>query len=90
VSIHRHFTACLPGSAGEAMTADLRPTLDPALLAGFAARGIGEARAAELLDQAESELTTEEFRLAIETVAQTRLLSWPECVRFARLYRPLQ
>ena len=72
------------------MTADLRPALDPALLAGFAARGIGEASAAELLEQARSELTDEELRLAIETVAQTRLLTWPECVQFAQLYRPLK
>jgi hypothetical protein len=71
------------------MTADLRPTLDPAVLAGFAARGIGEAQAAELLEQARSTLTAAELRLAIETVSQSRLLTWPECVQFAQLHRPL-
>lgn len=71
------------------MTADLRPKLDPAVLAGFAARGIGEAQAAELLSQAQTELTAKEFQFAVETVGQTRLLSWPDCVRFAKLHRPL-
>lgn len=71
------------------MTADLRPTIDSAVLAGFAARGIGEAQAAELLSRARAELSTEELRLATETLAQTRLLSWPDCVRFAQLRRPL-
>ena len=70
-------------------TADLKPTLDPAVLAGFAARGIGRAEAAELLQQAQATLTADELRLAIETVSWTRPLSWPECVRFAQLYRPL-
>jgi hypothetical protein len=71
------------------MTADLRSTLDPAVLAGFAARGIGEAQAAELLSQAQLELPAEEFASAVETLAQTRLLSWPDCIRFAQLHRPL-
>jgi len=72
------------------MTADLRPTLDPVVLAGFAARGIGKAQAAELLQQARSTLTAAELRLAIETVSKTRLLSWPECLQFAELHRPLK
>lgn len=71
------------------MTADLKPTLDPAVLAGFEARGIGKTQAAELLQQARSTLTPAELRLAIETVGKTRLLSWPECLRFAQLHRPL-
>ena len=71
------------------MTVDVRPTLDPAVLAGFAARGIGEARATELLDDARAELNDDELQFAVETVSQTRLLSWPECVRFAQLHRPL-
>jgi hypothetical protein len=71
------------------MTADLRPKLDPAVLAGFAARGIGKAQAAELLSRAQKELTAEEFRSAVQTLTQTRLLSWPDCIRFAQLHRPL-
>lgn len=71
------------------MTADLRTTLDPAVLAGFADRGIGEAQAAELLSKAQAELSAEELRLAVETLAQTRLLTWPDCMRFAQLHRPL-
>lgn len=71
------------------MTADLRPTIDSAVLAGFAARGIGEAQAAELVSRAQAELSSEELRLATETLAQTRLLTWPDCVRFAQLRRPL-
>ncbi|MFL6163175.1 MAG: hypothetical protein ACJ74U_13205 [Jatrophihabitantaceae bacterium] len=71
------------------MTADLRPTLDPDVLAGFAARGIGEAQAAELLSEAEARLTAPELRFAVETLTQTRLLTWPECMRFAQLHRPL-
>jgi len=70
-------------------TADLRPTLDTAVLAGFAARGISREQATELLEQAQETLTADELRLATETVSQTRLLTWPECVGFARLYRPL-
>jgi len=70
-------------------TADLRPTLDPAVRAGFAARGIDREQATELLEQAQERLTEDELRLAIETVSQTRLLTWPECVQFAQLYRPL-
>ena len=70
-------------------TADLRPTLDPAVLAGFAARGINREQATELLHHAQETLTGDELRLAIETVSRTRLLTWPECVRFAQLYRPL-
>lgn len=70
-------------------TADLRPTLDPAVLAGFAARGISREEATDLLEQAQETLTGDELRLAIQTVSQTRLLTWPECVRFAQLYRPL-
>jgi hypothetical protein len=72
------------------MTADLRPTLDPVVLAGFEARGIDKTQAAELLQQARSTLTAAELRLAIETVSETRLLSWPECLRFAQLHRPLK
>jgi hypothetical protein len=72
------------------MTADLRPALDPAVLADFAARGIDEAQAAELLHEAQGTLTAQELRLATETVSQTRLLTWPECVQFARLRRPLR
>ncbi len=72
------------------MTADLRPSLDPAVLAGFAARGIDEAQAAELLHQAQVRLSAGELRLAIETVGQTRLLTWPECVQFAQLRQPLR
>ena len=71
------------------MTTDLRPTIDPAVLAGFAARGIGEAQAAESLRKAQAELSAEELRLAMETLTQTRLLTWPDCVRFAQLRRPL-
>jgi hypothetical protein len=25
----------------------------------------------------------------VQTLTQTRLLSWPDCVRFAQLHRPL-
>lgn len=71
------------------MTADLRPTIDSAVLDGFAARGIGEAQAAELLSRAQAELSSEELRLATETLAQTRVLTWPDCLRFAQLRRPL-
>jgi hypothetical protein len=78
------------GDEGDAMTADLRPTLDPVVLAGFKARGIDKAEAAELLQQARSTLTAAELRLAMETVSKTRLLSWPECLRFAQLHRPLK
>ena len=71
------------------MTADLRPTIDSDVLAGFAARGIGEAQAAELLSEAEADLSAEELRFALETLSQTRLLTWPDCMRFAKLHRPL-
>jgi len=71
------------------MTADLRQTFDPDVLAGFAARGIDEAQAAELLSKAQAELSAAEMRYAVETLAQTRVLTWPECMRFAQLHRPL-
>jgi hypothetical protein len=71
------------------MTANLRQQLDPAVLAGFAARGVGATQAIELVDEASSRLTAEELRAACETLSQTRLLSWPDCVRFALLRRPM-
>jgi len=71
------------------MSADTATQLDPATLAGFAARGVEGAATRDLVGRARRTLSAEELRTAIETVSQTRLLSWPECVRFAQLQQPL-
>ena len=71
------------------MPADVTSPLDPEVLRGFAARGIGPKDAAELVSRARGELTGDELRAATEMVTQTRLLSWADCIRYVQLRRPL-
>ncbi len=53
--------------------------------AAFAARKIGQDEAARLLTQAQRSLSRSALDTALQTFEQTRLLSWAECLTFARL-----
>ncbi|HTZ45077.1 MAG TPA: hypothetical protein VMB79_14555 [Jatrophihabitans sp.] len=69
------------------MPADV--TSSPDVLAGFAARGVGRREAVRLVELARAELTDDELLAAQRVLAETRLLSWPDCVRFILLRRPV-
>lgn len=56
--------------------------------AAFAARGIVRKDAAARLQRAQQTLPDDQFRFAVETLVRTRLLTWEECIEFARLLRP--
>ncbi|HEY2043059.1 MAG TPA: hypothetical protein VGH11_10325 [Jatrophihabitans sp.] len=55
----------------------------------FAARGVNAEDASAHLERARRALADDQFRLAVETLIQTRVLSWDECMQFARLLRPV-
>ena len=55
------------------------------VLAAFGARGTDATEARQVITDARQELTEPQLRAALDTLVQTRLLDWPECVTFARL-----
>jgi hypothetical protein len=57
----------------------------PEVLAAFLARGTDASAARQLVAEARAQLSDAQARAALDTLVQTRLLSWSECVTFARL-----
>ena len=65
------------------------PLVSAPAFEAFAARGIAREDAVERLRNAQEDLPAEQFQVAVETLIRTRLLTWEECIQFARLLRPV-
>ena len=65
---------------------EARPPAD--VLQAFAARGIDAVTAGALYTRARADLGRAELQQALDTLVQTRVLSWEQCLTFARLLSP--
>jgi hypothetical protein len=58
------------------------------VLNAFRARGLDDTEARTLFERAGHDLDPAVRTVALDTLVQTRVLTWPECITYARLLRP--